>query len=258
MAVVGLFTALGASACRGGIPAASAGVPARANSVPRNGLEVVGAVRRAHPSRELRSLAFTIAAVRYSDDDSSRVRARAHALLPGRMRIGELPASRRTGDVRDRQGFARFVRGRRVTTTRTVDLATLLVYDLFAQSIDSTVAWLDTARVRVGLLRVDELDGRRTLVVGAAAGDSTTTQFWVDADAWRIVRVIQPDPHDPRRVEDIRFPTDTTVLGVPLPTTALEFRGGRLVERREMSRFVANPGVPSRAFDLRRWRPLND
>lgn len=250
-----LALAVLAVAC-GGPPRAAAGIPARPSAVPRNGLEVIGAMRRAHPSRELRSLAMS---VRITDArDTSRVtRSRMYAALPGRVRMESLPAARRTGFVRDRQRISVFERGRRVTRLDRVDLATLVAFDLFAQSIDTTIMWLDSARVRFGLLRLDQLDGRRTWVVGAPAGDTTSSQFWVDASSWRVVRVIQREPWNGNQLADVRFTDFTTVQDVPVPTRMQVYRGGRLVQHHELTVLRVNPRVPAGVFDLARWRSLN-
>jgi hypothetical protein len=229
--------------------------PARGTVAPRNGLEVIGAMRRAHPSRALKSLTYTVS-ISEPGDESGAKAARMHARLPGRFRESLLPSRQRTGSVRDRQRVAFFERGRRVDLAQRFDLTTLLAYDVFAQSIDTTIMWLDRARVRFGLLRPAALDGREVWVVGAEEGDTSSAQFWVDAARWVVLRVIQPDPRVPARIVDVRFTDFDDHLDVPVPTRMSVYRDGRLVERREMSNVVANPVISSRAFDLSRWRDL--
>jgi outer membrane lipoprotein-sorting protein len=229
--------------------------PAKMGTIPSNGLEVIGWMRRAHPSRELRSLAFTINTTEYRGASEKAVVSRGYAALPGRLRVDVLPEATRSGFVRNRQRLSVFDRGRRVSTLRRVDLATMMVYDLFAQNIDTTIMWLDSAKVRIALLRRAELDDRRVWVVGAAEGDTASPQFWVDADKWRVVRVIQRDARN--RVTDVRFTEYTEVLDVPIPTRIVTYRGGELVQEQELSAFMANPSLPTSAFDLARWRRLS-
>lgn len=223
---------------------------------PRSGLEVIGWMRRAHPSRELKRLAFTMRATRTTKDTSEQ-RSRAYALLPGKMRVEAMPKSARTGTVRDRQRLAVFRRGRRVATTNRVDLRTLLSYDVFAQASDTTIMWLDTARVRFGLVRRDRFDGRSVWVVGAEKDDLTSSQFWVDADEWRVVRVIQREPRTPSVISDVRFVEYTEFLDVPVPTRIEIWRDGQLVETQELSEFAVNPTLPRSAFDLSRWTTVS-
>ena len=223
---------------------------------PRSGLEVIGWMRRAHPSRELKSLAFTVRATRYVAD-STEMRLRAYAALPGRMRVDNLPRSTRTGYVRDRQRLAVFRAGQRVSTVNRVDLRTLLAYDLFAQGIDTTVMWLDSAKVRFGMLRRDKLAGRSVWVVGADEDDNTSSQFWVDAEHWRVVRVIQREPRAQNIISDVRYTEYTELLDIPVPTKIEVWREGKLVEQQKLSEFAVNPSLPRSAFDLSRWRALS-
>lgn len=229
--------------------------PARMRTTPSNGLEVIGWMRRAHPSRELRSLAFTISTTEYRGQSEKAIQSRAYAALPGRLRVDVLPEATRSGFVRNRQRLAVFDRGRRVSLLSRIDLATMMAYDLFAQNIDTTIMWLDSANVRIALLRPDEFNGQRVWVVGAAEGDTSSAQFWVDADKWRVVRVIQRDARN--RVSDVRFTEYTEVLDVPIPTRIVVYRGGTLVQEQEISDLAANPTLPTRAFDLARWRRLS-
>jgi hypothetical protein len=228
--------------------------PARADATPRNGLEVVGAMRRAHPAGPLTAITFT-ATVREPRQDTTRVRSATGVVsFPGKYRLAYW--SSRSGVIRDRERLAVFDAGKRVATSNRVDIAQLLAYDVFAQKIDATIMWLDIARVRLGLLRRDRWDGRDVWVVGAAAGDTTSAQFWVDADRWRVLRVIQRDPRRPAERLDIRFHDFDDVMRVPLPTRIVTVRDGRVVQEQTLSALTANPSIPSRAFDLQRWRDV--
>jgi len=255
VAALGLLATLAACG-RGVLLGAPPSSPARARIEPRNGLEIIGAMRRAHPARALKTVAFTVRATEYRTDSSRTAEARAFAQLPGRFRLSILPTSRRSGFVRDGTQLSVFERGRRVASVNRLDLAMLLAYDVFAQSIDSTVRWLDIARVRVGLLRRDQFDGDRVWVIGADEGDVTSAQFWVDAERWRVVRVIQRDPRAPSTIIDIRFSDFDEFLDVPLPLRIETYLGDRLMQRQEISDVAVNPPVPSRAFDLSQWREL--
>jgi outer membrane lipoprotein-sorting protein len=222
---------------------------------PRNGLEVIGAMRFAHPSWEVRSLAFTVTTTT-GEGSTRRTQSRAQVRLPGKFRQASLPSTTRTGFVRDRQRLAVFEKGRRVASVSRVDLVTLLAYDVFAQAIDTTIMWLDSARVRYGVTRRDELDGRDVWVVGAEKGDITSPQFWVDAELWRVVRVIQRDPRGRNEVIDVRFPEFVDIRTLPLPSRSVTYRGGEPAFTQHFSKIAVNPTIPTSAFDLARWREV--
>lgn len=229
--------------------------PARAHTMPRNGLEVIGAMRRAHPAGVLRSVSFT-ATVREPRADTTRVRTATGMVgFPGRYRLEYW--SSRSGIVRNRERLAVFEAGKRVASSSRVDIAHLLAYDVFAMRIDSTIQWLDVARVRMGRMRRDRWEGREVLVVGGSSeSDTTSTQFWVDEDRLRVVRVIQPDPRRARDRLDIRFRAFDHVMDVPLPTRIDVYRNGRLAQQHTITDLTANPSLPTRAFDLQRWRNI--
>ena len=252
-----VFSVSGAAACHRGARAVTAGsaTPAKMSRTPASGLEVIGWMRRAHPSRALRSMSFDINTVEERGGREVWRQARAYAALPGKLRVDLLPTSRQAGWVRNRQRLAVFERGRRVSTANRVDLATLLAYDIFAQSIDTTIMWLDSANIRYALLRRDFLDGRAAWVVGAERGDNTSPQFWVDAERWRVVRVIQREGRN--RLVDVRFTEYTELLDVPVPTRVLTYVNGELEQQQQLVNFTANVTVPARAFDLARWRRVS-
>jgi hypothetical protein len=207
-----------------------------------------------HPARELRSLAFTL-----TTSDVTRARSSqslVYAALPGKMRVDLQPASSRSGTVRDRQRLAVFRAGQRVSTTNRVDLRTLLAFDVFAQSIDTTIMWLDSTRMRFGLHRRDEWEGRSVWVVGAEEGDAISTQFWVDAREWRVVRVIQREPRSPSLISDVRYLEFTKLLNVPVPTRIQVWQEGTLVEEQRLTEFTVNPSLPRSTFDMGRWRTI--
>ena len=262
-AVVFSTLALSAGCHRRGRPAAAGGTavaagpagPAKVSRNPKTGLEVIGWMRRAHPSRQLRTLSFDINTVVERGGREVERQSRAYASLPGRLRVDMLPTSRQAGWVRNRQRLAVFDRGRRVSTSKSVDLGTLLAYDIFAQSIDTTIMWLDSANVRFALLRRDFLNGQPAWVVGAPRGDETSPQFWVDAERWRVVRVIQRDAR--KRIVDVRYTDYTEILDVPVPTRVVTYVDGVLLEQQQLANFATNPAVSPRAFDLARWRRVS-
>jgi len=77
----------------------------------------------------------------------------------------------------------------------------------------------------------------------------------VDAERWRVVRVIQRDSRN--RVADARFAEHTELLDVPVPTRIVLYLDGELFQEQRIVNLAVNPAVPARAFDLGRWRQLS-
>lgn len=84
----------------------------------------------------------------------------------------------------------------------------------------------------------------------------TSSQFWVDAEEWRVVRIIQREPRTPSLISDVRYTEFTELLEVPVPTRVEVWREGRLIEQQEISEFSVNPTLPRSLFDLSRWRAV--
>jgi hypothetical protein len=197
-----LLTACGRSAppVVDGIP-----VPARADEIV-SAHQLLAAMKDRYAGRWYRSIVFTQRSTFLRPDGTpSRVETWYEAgAIPGRLRIDMGDLSRGNG-VLYRGDSVYQVQGGRVTHRTTGrNLLTSLAFDAYVRPVDSTLALLRAEGIDVGVLHRDSLDGRAVYVVGAGPRDSTTSQFWVDAERLVLVRFIQTDPQR-RRTQDIRF-----------------------------------------------------
>lgn len=126
------------------------------------------------------------------------------AALPGRLRIDLGDPSRGNGALY-RSDSVYAIQGGRIADRRAA-LNPLLVlgFDVYAQPPSRTLAQLRSERIDVAVLRTDTLYGRRVYVVGAGPTDSTSSQFWIEAERLLFVRLVQTEPGQ-RRTQDIRF-----------------------------------------------------
>jgi hypothetical protein len=69
-----------------------------------------------------------------------------------------------------------------------------LIEGVYVQPVATTVKQVQAMHVDLAKVRADTWASRRAWVVGAAAGDSTSAQFWVDAERNVVVRMILPGP----------------------------------------------------------------
>jgi hypothetical protein len=56
---------------------------------------------------------------------------------------------------------------------------------------------------------------------------------------------------------DLRFSEFTDVMGIPLATRVDVYRNGEWTERQTITDVAVNPTVPTRAFDVARWRDVS-
>jgi hypothetical protein len=73
----------------------------------------------------------------------------------------------------------------------------VLGFDVYAQPVDATVRQLQGLGFDLGKLHESTWQGRPAYVVGAAAGDTATRQFWIDKERLYFVRMVEPGKQDP-------------------------------------------------------------
>ncbi len=111
---------------------------------------------------------------------------------PGRLRIdaerGRDPVGRTLFRA---DSVYQSVPGRPATARPTVHPLLVLLHDLHVGDPDSVVDRLRGLGFALGRVSRNAWDGRPVTVVGAAVGDTTSRQFWVDDGRQVVVRVLQ-------------------------------------------------------------------
>src|SRR5262249_40097354 len=82
----------------------------------------------------------------------------------------------------------------------------LLGFDVYRQSPEATIETLRRRGIDLSKVSRSTWEGRPVYVVGALAGDTTSKQFWVDAERMLFVRLIEgrATPNG-MRTDDFRF-----------------------------------------------------
>jgi len=124
--------------------------------------------------------------------------------IPGRLRIDLGEPSKGNGVLYRGDSVYQFQEGRLVDKRVGRNPLMVLGFDVYAQSPATTLTQLEGEKIGLNVLRTDTLYGRRVFVVGAGPQDSTSNQFWVDAERLLFVRLIQTDAAR-RATRDIRF-----------------------------------------------------
>ena len=174
--------------------------------------------------------------------------------VPGRLRIEYLPAANKSGVLFVNDTVFTFVNGKRMDARKRIHPLLLLGADVYAIPPERTLGQLDSLGIDLAKFREVDWEGRRTYVVGADAGDSTSSQFWVSADSLLVVRVVESQTAGSRRVAtDYRFNKFTDVGGFPVAVEILMLRDGRPLFKEEYADVKANVDVPETLFDTSRW-----
>jgi len=129
----------------------------------------------------------------------------------------------------------------------------VLGFDVYGQPVAQTLERLRAEGFDLGTLRTDTWQGRPAYVVGAAAGDSTRAQFWIDAERLLFVRLIQPTPQGR---SEARFDDYQPLAGGWLSKLVIFLGDGREVMREVYFDIEANPALPAGLLDPARWHEV--
>ena len=241
----------GALACR---PGAGAGAPASpAAPVITTGRELIDAMHARYEGRWLRTLSFVQNNTLYSAaGGEQKTQWLEHLAVPGKLRIDYLPLANRSGVLYEGGKVHVFDNGRRVQSQPGVNPLLLLGFDVYAQPVEATAKTLDSLGFDLGTMHRPDWKGRRTIVIGAAAGDTTTNQFWVDAERLLFVRLIQRNPAG-TVISETRFDRYTDFDGYPVAIEVLMLRNGRPYFKEEYTDVRVNQPIRPEVFDPSHW-----
>jgi len=180
-----------------------------------------------------------------------------YATFPGNLRIDFLPADSGGGVIFRSDTEYVFAADTLQRAVPLVHSLLVLGFDVYVQPVDTTLAKLVRLGVDLSKLREDTWQGRPVYVVGAAAGDTQTVQFWVDKERLVFVRMLQPVGRPTaRRVADSRFEDYRPVGGggAWLSARVVFLVGGRPVWKEEYVDIRTGEPLNAALFDPRQFR----
>ena len=218
-----------------------------------DGESLVSAMRFKYP-QWFRTLSFTSNVTLSVSRTETNSRWRQQISAPGKLRIDYLPLTGRSGVLFDGTRVHTFDNGRAIDAQPGVNAQMLATSDVYALASERALRLLDSLGFDLSKLRRDTWEGQPVYIIGAAAGDTTTTQLWVDADRMVAVRMIQKERRGTRDiVTDVRFGKFTDVGGFPVATEVLQYRDGRLIYREQRTDIRVNDPIADSVFDPARW-----
>ncbi len=178
-----------------------------------------------------------------------------YIVLPGKLRIDFLPLSSHSGVLYTGGKIYGFSDGKAQPVQNGWNPLLTLIGDVYAQSPDTTIWQLDSLGFDLSRVRQDTWMGSSVWVVGAAAGDTTVSQFWIDRDSLLVRRVIQRAVGGAGQpvVSDIRMLNYQDVGGYPVAFEIQFFRAGRMYFKEDYFGVQANVPIPAATFDPARW-----
>ena len=174
--------------------------------------------------------------------------------IPAKLRIDVAPidAPSRTIIFKDEMRYV-FDKGKLTTSTRAPNLLLVLGFDVYGQPPERTITLLEGEGFDLSKVHEETWEGKPAWVVGAAAGDVTSNQFWIEKERLVFLRLIDKDKAGD--LSDIRF-TKYEPLGRGwLGTVVVFLTNGKETFREVYRDWRVNPDVTDGLFETGNWTP---
>jgi hypothetical protein len=228
---------------------------------PTSGTDVLQRMSSLYAGKWFQTMQFTQENTRYAANGrAERSQWKEYMLVPGRLRIEFMPAAGGNGAIYVDGSIFSFEGGILARTTPQVNILLLLTADVYAQPVAKSAAQLTALGVDVTHIRSDSWNNRRVWVVGGTGvTDVGSTQFWVDAETWVVLRVIDrasvaPSPTQaPRPAIEYRLGDYRVLSGIPVVHEIQFLRDGQPFFREQYTDVLLNTALDARLFSSSQW-----
>lgn len=223
---------------------------AAAADPPKDGVEVITRMRERYLGKWYHTLTF----VQKTTLPDGKVETWYEAAeLPGKLRIDIAPLEGKNTLLFRNDTLYDFKGGKLAETKPLIHPLMVLGFDVYAQPLDKTLTQLRELGFDLSKVHEGEWQGRPAYVVGAAAGDSLTRQFWIDQERLYFVRMVEPGKKDPAAKVETQF-NKYIPMGQGWLETEVRFMvNGETKMLEEYSEPKANVKLDSSIFDPNRW-----
>jgi hypothetical protein len=219
---------------------------------PKDGAEVVAMMRERYLDKWYRTLTF----VQKTTLPDGKVETWYEAAeLPGKLRIDIAPLDGKNTILFRNDTLYEFKAGRLAETKPLIHPLMVLGFDVYAQPLDRTIRQLRELGFDLSKVHESEWQGRPAYVVGAAAGDSVTRQFWIDRERLYFVRMLEPGKQDPSARVETQFNKYIPMGQGWLETEVRFLVNGETKMLEEYTQPKADVALPDGIFDPSRWVP---
>jgi hypothetical protein len=180
-------------------------------------------------------------------------------MIPGRLRIDIAPIENGNAFMFVGDSVYVFRNGQLAGSAAERNLLLTLGFDVYGQPPETTAAHLREANIDLSVVRADTWQGRPVWVVGAAAGDTTSPQFWIEQERLLFVRLIEQQrdpraPDAPPAIVDIEFNRYERLGGGWIAPEVVIRRNGALMMREVYRDMRADVELPPDLYDTKTYR----
>lgn len=240
-----------ASILAGILWATAAASPAAAPAqLPPDGADLVRLMHDRYVGKWYKTLTFTQATARRTPADTMAHETWYESMkLPGRLRI-DVGAPDGDPIILFAHDSTFVKRGAgKVAGRRGRNALLILGFDVYTQPVERTVSILREEGFDLSKMHDGTWQGRKVFIVGAAPGDTTSQQFWVDADRLLFVRMLGPVAPGRPGLEDVRFDKYQPAGGGWLSTYVTATRDGKLIQSESYTDVRVNVPIPDSRLD---------
>jgi hypothetical protein len=217
---------------------------------PKDGVEVITRMRERYLGKWYRTLTFV---QKTTLPDGKAETWYEAAELPGKLRIDIAPLEGKNTLLFRNDTLYDFKEGKLAEAKPLIHPLMVLGFDVYAQALDKTLAQLRELGFDLSKVHQGEWQGRPAYVVGAAAGDTLTRQFWIDQERLYFVRMVEPGKKDPTAKVETQF-NKYIPMGQGWLETEVRFMvNGETKMLEEYTDPKANVKLDSSIFDPSRW-----
>lgn len=219
-----------------------------------SGEALIHAMHDRYAASWYKSVTFTQKSTTYNPDGTTKLETWYEALLlPGKLRID-------IGSPKDGNGYLLvdgkvtvFKEGQVKLTRPQQNMLLVLGFDVYGQSPETTLAICKTEGFDAGKFHEDTWDGKSVYVFGAEKGDLKSKQFWVEKERLLFVRLVEPDPGDASKTQDIRF-ANYRPMGKGWIAALVEvYDDGKKVFSEEYSNIRKDAKLDAAVFDVKQY-----
>ena len=255
---VGLLVA-GLSGCIHRSPAGTtaAAVPQAQRTDPTDGIDLLRAMHDRYAPTWYKTLTFSQTTTITLPNGGTLVQQWLEAgKFPGRLRI-DTDTANRGGVIYAGDSVYRFVNGKLAGSTADMNPLLILGFDVYTQPVERTAAILRQRGIDLSKISRATWEGRPVYVVGAAAGDTTSQQFWTDIDRLLFVRLLETvqTPTGPRRF-DYRFERYVPHAGGWVAEEVVGLRDGKPSLHEVYANVQVGVPLDDATFDPSQWATL--
>jgi hypothetical protein len=225
-------------------------------TTPRTGADVLEAMRSAYAGKWYHTLTFKQKTTMRGQDGTERqetwYETLTHTAAGTKLRIDRGDLSAGNGMIYTPDSVF-MVRGGQPQPPRGTGNEFLpLIEGVYVQPVAKTVKELSQMKVDMSKVRTGTYEGKPVWVVGAAATDTTSPQFWVSTDRKLLVRMVLPTGEG-QPPYDVHLGKYVKAGGGWLATKIDMFQGGVLRQSEEYSDWKVDVPVDPALFDLSKW-----